>query len=780
MKREKYKILIIYQAQKDLELVLERLEIDLPDVITYSANNKNTLMQIINSNQIDLAILYCNIEWEISFKIVELLASDSYNIPVFAFVEKSKINDVKKLLALGVEDYSLSNAKFSFRLPIAINSIIEHTRISKKNKLMADRLAEQEVLFKTLFESAPEAIALTTGEGIVINLNPMFTSIFGYTKADLIGKSIDDAICSDQDREAGRKINKDLEFRQTVKLHLIRLHKDGHPINVSLVSTKLMFPDGSNGLYAIYRNIDDEVRTRSELMTTKLYLNSLLESIDEMIISLDIAGNVVYFNKSYQKHLLEEYGFKIEIGMNLYESKDISKLEAHRDFIEGAFTGVGDSKTITIRDEKKTIYRELSTSPIIHNEELVGISIISRDVTKFIEFQNKLKLQTEKAEAANIAKSQFLATMSHEIRTPLNGILGMTDLLRDTNLNDEQEDYVNSIKISGDTLLEVINDVLDFSKLESTNFKLAKTDFSLVDLFNDIETIVISRSREKGLYLRFDYDKSEKNYFHGDKTRIKQILLNIIYNAIKFTDKGGIVVSFEKIDKEHNYKFSVIDTGIGIKQNEIKKLFDPFTQTKSSVTNQRGGTGLGLAIVKRLVDAMQGEVTVKSKYSKGSTFIIQLNLPPASKEIKKSDNIAKKRFVINKNFAEQNPLEILIAEDNKINQKLIMTIMKKLGYNPLLVANGEEAYQIADRNSYDVILMDVEMPVMDGVTAMKIIRDNNSINQPYIVAVTANAKTEDEAKYIESGMNDYLSKPISINKLTEVLLRSVEYKKNRK
>ncbi len=157
-----------------------------------------------------------------------------------------------------------------------------------------------------------------------------------------------------------------------------------------------------------------------------------------------------------------------------------------------------------------------------------------------------------------------------------------------------------------------------------------------------------------------------------------------------------------------------------------------------------------------------------------------MNLPPASKEIKKSDNIAKKRFVINKNFAEQNPLEILIAEDNKINQKLIMTIMKKLGYNPLLVANGEEAYQIADRNSYDVILMDVEMPVMDGVTAMKIIRDNKSINQPYIVAVTANAKTEDETKYIESGMNDYLSKPISINKLTEVLLRSVEYKKNRK
>lgn len=777
MKRENYKILIIHQSQQDLEDAVQRLKQDLPDSLAYSANNWNTLKKIVNSQEIDLAILYCNIQWEISFEIVKLLSSEEFNIPIFAFVERSRMDDVKILLSLGVKDYSLSNAQYSYRLPIAINSIIEHARTAIKNQAIEDRLAKQEVLFQTLFENAPEAIALTTAEGIVININPMFTYIFGYTKRELIGKSIDDYLCSEQDREEGRQINRDLEYHDTIKLNLIRLHKDGHPINVSLISTKLKFPDGTNGLYAIYRDIDDEIKTHTELNTTKLYLNNLLESIDEMIISLDINGNVVYFNKSYQKHLQEEYGFKIEIGMNLYQNKDSSKLEAHREFIEGAFTGSADSKTIKVDKAKNTSYRELSTSPIVSNGKIVGISIISRDVTKFIEFQNKLKLETEKAEAANIAKSQFLATMSHEIRTPLNGILGMTELLRDTSLSDEQEDYVNSIKISGDTLLEVINDVLDFSKLESTNFKLSKSDFSMIDLFNEIETIVISRAREKDLYLKFVYDKTEKNYFHGDKTRIKQILLNIIYNAVKFTDQGGITVTFEKLDDNDSYRISVKDTGIGIKQKEIKRLFDPFTQTKSSVTSQRGGTGLGLAIVKRLIDAMNGRVSVKSKYKQGSTFIVELNLAPASKDFKKAIKESKKLYSIDKTFASKQPLEILIAEDNKINKKLIMTIMDKLGYKPQLVSNGEEAHQIALNKQFDVVLMDIEMPIMDGVTAMKIIRDASQIKQPYIVAVTANAKTEDETKYLESGMNDYLSKPISINKLTQVLLRAAEYKK---
>jgi len=774
MKTEKYKILAIHQYDEDLILLKERINNDFPESFILAVQNSQEFLTALDKYSFDIAILYCNLKWDNSASIIKSL---NRKIPVFAFVERDNVNNVKHLLELGVMDYSLSNAKFSFRLPIAIKSIVDTYRIRQKTHAIEDKLAKQEVLFKTLFENAPEAIALTTDKGIVISINPMFSEIFGYRPGDLIGKSIDAAICAPEDKDAGREINHLLETKQTIKTNLVRVHKDGYPINVSLVSTRIRFPDGSNGLYAIYRNIDDEIKTIAELNRTKIYLNSLLENIDEMILSLDAEGNVVYFNKSYQQHLIKEYDFKIEIGMNLFHKKLVGKIEKHRDFIESAYRGETSVKNVEVKLEDKTIYRELSASPIIFNGELEGVSIISRDITRFIEFQNKLKLQTEKAESANIAKSQFLATMSHEIRTPLNGILGMTDLLRDTPLDAEQKDFVNSIKISGDTLLEVINDVLDFSKLESTNFKLVKSNFSIVDLFKQIETIVVSRTREKGLFLDFQYDKQDNNYFYGDKIRIKQILLNIIYNAVKFTNEGGIIVSFKKIDNNDNYRISIKDTGIGIKESEKDNLFESFTQAKSSITNQIGGTGLGLAIVKRLVNAMKGKVYFESKFGEGSTFIIELNLPPTSpNNIKKITKRVHQQFEINQNFASEFPLKILIAEDNMINKKLIMTIMNKLGYDASLASNGKEAYGKAIETSYDVILMDVEMPIMNGVDSMKLIRAKKEISQPYIIAVTANAKTEDETMYLEAGMDDYLSKPINMQKLIDVLVKAYQYK----
>jgi PAS domain S-box-containing protein len=777
MKRENYRILIIHQSDQDLLLATERLKEDFPEATICDVRNWQELNAIFKRETFDIAVLYWNINWENSEQVIDFLNSPQHRIPMFAFVERDKIADVKYILDKGVKDYSLSNAKFSFRLPIAIRSIIDNFQINQKTQEIEDKLAKQEIMFKTLFENAPEAIALTTEDGIVIEINPLFTQIFGYTQDDIKGRSIDDALCPPQKRAFAKQINRDLETKQTIKLHLIRNHKDGHPINVSLASTRIKFPDGSFGLYAIYRDIDEEIRINSELKTTKAYLNSLLESIDEMIISLDIYGCVVYFNKSYQQHLLDEYGFEIQIGMNLYENKDVGKLEGHRAFIEGALKGEITKKNLEITYNKGKSYRELSTSPIIYEGKLAGISVISRDITKYIEFQNELKLETEKAESANIAKSQFLATMSHEIRTPLNGILGMTELLSYTSLDLEQEDYVNSIKISGSTLLEVINDILDLSKLESTNFKLIKSNFSMVNLFQEIETIVISRSKEKDLFLKFVYDTEEKNYFYGDKIRIKQILLNIIYNAIKFTDIGGIVVSFKKLDGDSNYKFSVEDTGVGIKANDIKTLFDPFTQAKSSVLNQSGGTGLGLAIVKRLVNAMKGKVYVESEYGEGSIFSIELKLPLSSQhDIDKIENKTIQSFQIDNKFASIYPQRILIAEDNKINQKLIMTLLKKLGYDAVLTANGKEVYDEFLNNSYDTILMDVEMPVMDGVTATKLIRKQKEIVQPNIVAVTANAKTEDENKYLTSGMDSYLSKPINIKQLTIILAKAYQAK----
>ncbi|MFA7057889.1 MAG: ATP-binding protein [Candidatus Cloacimonadales bacterium] len=782
MRREKYKILIIFQEQEDFTLAEERIKIDYPNAVITSVQTLQELEKSTSRSfhDLDLAILYCNITWATCEQIISCLFNSTPPIPIFAFIERTKHDLVRYLLDLGVKDYSLSDAKFSFRLPIAIKSIIESFRSDIQSRAIQNRLAKQEVLFKTLFENAPEAIAITDDKGFVININPMFTTIFGYQPNELIGKSIDEAICPSEGIEEGQEINKRLKSVGNITVNLIRQHKDKRRINVSLVSTQLVFPDGSLGLYAIYRDIDEEIKVTKELHTTKLYLNSLLESIDEMIISLDSKGNVAYFNTAYQNYLLEEYNFRISMGINFFTTIEGNKLEAHRNFIREAFEGKSNSKIVQLKHGDKIIHRELSSSPIFHNNKLAGISIISRDITRFIEFQNELKIEKEKAETANLTKSQFLATMSHEIRTPLNGILGMTELLKQTKLDEEQEDYANSIRISGSTLLELINDILDFSKLESTSFTLTKSNFSINNLFKEIESIVISRAKEKNLNLVFEYEEGIDEYFYADKLRIKQILLNIIYNAIKFTTKGEILVTFSVVAKSNVYKFSVKDTGIGIKEHDIQRLFEPFTQAKSSLTNKSGGTGLGLAIVKRLIDAMQGEIEVKSVFGKGSTFSFTLNLPKSTKDgINKIKTQVSHDYIISTEFALTYPLNILVAEDNKINQKLLMILLKKLGYQPDLANNGQEAYELVSKTNYDIVLMDVEMPIMDGVTSMLKIKENQAIIQPYIVAVTANAKSEDESNYLQLGMDNYLSKPINTRQLTEVLAEAYSLLSNK-
>lgn len=770
MKRENYKILIIFQEQEDYTLANKRISADYPNATITPIDSIEKLKSTVTHGSHDLAIIHSNIRWLTCEELINCLSTFTPAVPIFAFVERERHELVRYLLNLGVKDYSLSNPKFSFRLPIAIKSIIETSRSELKSQAIQHRLEEQEVLFKTLFDNAPEAVAITDESGLVTNINPMFTTIFGFLPSDLIGKSIDEAICPKEDLEQAYQINQELKSVGTIAKNLVRKHKDGHHINVSLVSTLLFFPDGSSGLYAIYRNIDEEIKVTKELHTTKLYLNSLLESIDEMIISLDAKGNVAYFNTAYQEFLQKEYNFNIEMGLNFFTTKETQKLEVHREFVEKAFMKRNSSKVIFTKHGDKTIHRELTSSPVIFNNKLVGVSIISRDITRFIEFQNELKIEKERAESANIANSQFLATMSHEIRTPLNGVLGMAELLRHTLLDEEQKDYINSIKIAGNSLLEVINDVLDFSKLESSNVILNKLHFSINELFKEIELIVISRAKEKNLNLVFEYEQGLNEYFYADKLRVKQILLNIIYNAIKFTDKGKIIVTFSKASQKDAYRFSIKDTGIGIKENEIERLFEPFMQAKSSLANRSSGTGLGLAIVKRLIDAMQGEIKVESTYNVGSTFSFILKLPKSSSDsIKKLRKQIAPNFTISNEFARDYPLDILVAEDNEINQKLLIMLLTKLGYQPDLANNGKEAYDQVSQSHYDIILMDIEMPVMDGVASMLKIRENEVIIQPYIVAVTANAKSEDESKYLNLGMDAYLSKPINFKRLTEIL-----------
>jgi PAS domain S-box-containing protein len=765
MYRENYRILSIYEVDNQRESINKRLIKDFPKATITHVNNFQDFLNKIENFEYDIAILFCNISWLDYKKCISFLNSVTPKIPMFTFLDKNQFDDVTDLLNMGVRDYSMSDPVHSYRLPVSIRSIVSRQRELVKASRIEQELHKQTILFKTLFDYAPEAIALTNADGLIININKKFTEMFGYSLEESKDCSIDDLLCTEKQKEEARNINQSVLSGENITRQLIRHHKDGHEINVSLASTPIIFISGTRGLYAIYRNIDSEVKTTNELMRTRLYLNSVLESIDYMILALDVNGSVSYFNTAYHDHLLKEYDFDMKIGSNFFTEDVSGKLEQFRKFILGAYQGKSEKRIVSYGKENKT-YRELSYYPIYSQSKLVGITYISRDITSYIETQMKLEDAVEKAKAADIAKSQFLATMSHEIRTPLNGIIGMTSLMKDTELTVEQLDYIDSIKISGNTLMDVINDVLDFSKLQSTEFHLEPTVFSLDKLIHEIETIVYSRAKQKSLYLNFNISAECYKYFMADKLRIKQILLNIIYNAIKFTDEGGITVSMERIDNSSKYMFIVTDTGCGISEVDQIKLFDPFTQTKNTLTKQVGGTGLGLTIVKRLTAAMSGSVELVSEVGKGSSFKVIIELNEASqveqqyyfKELKLSE------IKLTPTFALENPLRILVAEDNKINQKLILKLLEKIGYQADMVVNGKEAFEKCKVTTYDLVLMDVEMPVMGGIQSMNLIKSNIE-SAPYIIAVTANATSEDEQKYLDLGMDDYISKPIELSTL---------------
>ncbi len=432
-----------------------------------------------------------------------------------------------------------------------------------------------------------------------------------------------------------------------------------------------------------------------------------------------------------------------KINLDLNEDNELKELEiAFNDMLERLFNSHSLLQTLSENLENKVQERTL-----------------------------ELQKSQQKAEAATQSKSNFLANMSHEIRTPMNGIIGMSHLALQTSLNNKQKNYLQKIDYSAKSLLGIINDILDFSKIEAGKLQIEKIDFELSETVDSVIDLISFKAHEKDLNLSVDYNKKMGKIFYGDSLRISQVLINLISNAIKFTPSGEVKLYIYKIENskfKNRMCFEISDTGIGLTPEQQSKLFQSFSQANESTTRKYGGTGLGLTICKQLVELMNGKIWIESEAGKGSTFIFEIELIEKQETSLYND---QKIIDIDLDIKNIPSREILLVEDDRINQEIVLGLLEATNLNIDIANNGQEAINKFTNKEYSLILMDIQMPIMDGYEATKFIRAMNP-DIP-IIALTANVMKEDIEKIQSIGMNEYLNKPIDVEKLYKTLLRFI-------
>lgn len=436
--------------------------------------------------------------------------------------------------------------------------------------------------------------------------------------------------------------------------------------------------------------------------------------------------------------------------------------------------GIEQNLTVTT-EQNKVAASQLS----FLNRLLAGVALLAVLVLATIIIRRQVKqlsLIKDLQEARKVAlqsveaKDQFMANMSHEIRTPLNAIKGFGRILIQTPLNNEQHKYASIISTASENLLSIVNDILDFSKIEAGNLVMKKKTFKLSEVVNEVELMFTPLAQEKELQLIFSATTAIPDFVKGDPERLRQILVNLLSNAIKFTNQGNVTMSVQCADGKDSRiktKFTVTDTGVGIPVEKLDLIFERFEQLDHSSTRQQGGTGLGLAITKKLVEAMGGKISVKSEVNKGSAFTIDLEFDKVSNAAAQQEVMTPVHDIESVSLSN---LSILVAEDNKMNQLLVKSILDRYDVLTEMVENGDEALAAMRRQQYDLILMDVQMPKVDGITATRLFRKEIDTTTP-VIAMTAHVLPGEREKCIEAGMNDYLSKPLDEEEVITMIKR---------
>ncbi len=806
----------------------------------------------------------------------------------------------------------LQAARESLEQRVAERTRALEAEVSERQRTAA-MLQESEELFRTLTEAAPVGIVSESRDGKVRMSNPAFRRMFGYTEEDLEGKSIDELLTTAEMREEAAALTKQALIGIVVRKTTRRRQKNGELLDVELFAAPLLKEGKADGLLAIYLDISRRMQAERSIRESEELFRMLSATAPIGIFRSDQEGRCLYVNQTWCEMSGRSAASALGFGwLDAVHPDDRENVE--RQWKAGVALGLElrDETRFVSPDGRITWVRWQSRALHGPDGALQGFVGVLEDVTKRKETEQRLVEAKSAAEAANAAKSQFLANVSHEIRTPMNGILGMTELALETPLNSEQREYLEMVHGCAAALLEIIDDVLDFSKIEHGKIELEEIPFSILDCAENALQPVALRAQQKGLGLEWYVRGDLPEWVLGDPTRLRQVLINLLGNATKFTEEGEVTLGIEALQTGAEYadiKFSVTDTGIGIPEGSLEKIFEAFQQSDNSVTRQYGGTGLGLSISERLIARMGGKLQVVSEVGKGSTFFFVLRCRrakdqdlarsagdsgealPSARILVTDDREAGRELIrwlaerwgletdtaasveeatrlyvqsiqdgkpyaaalIGLNLAREDGYEvareirrwapaettailmmspapfqgedprtdhnqifqrltkplrrsilkaalaaalrgqprmtakiadaptksapegyrILLAEDNEVNQKLARKLLEKLGHKVTIAANGADACAMAREQDFDLILMDLQMPVMGGLEATRMLREREAGTRRHlpIVAMTAHAAKHDRQKCEEAGMDGYLSKPIRQELLRDEIAR---------
>ena len=790
----------------------------------------------------------------------------------------------------------------------------EESALSQDQQNREITLANMASYYRVLLENVPDALFVLNTEWKITFANTWAEEIFGYSREDLDLRSLADLLI--QPTQAMPKIQEITLLPpdgQGRSVECFARHQSGNVLPVEISAVRSQTSQGTMIMVSVR-----EISARKQAEQTMRKLSHAVRFSSAMTIIADRNGCIEYVNRKFT----EVTGFVEEdvCGQQMVQFYQTdSTNNAYGELWETVTVGQEWQGELQARRKNNQDYwARMLVAPVLEdNGDLSSVVVMQEDITVQKQYEQSLHEAMEAAKAANAAKSEFLANMSHEIRTPLNAVIGLAQLCIQTRLNPQQRDYLDKIASSAQSLLGIINDILDFSKIEANKLELEETNFSLDSVFKNVSTMLSIRALEKNIELLFDVPPSLPEQLVGDPLRLGQILTNLTNNAVKFTERGEVVIAVEELERATDIirlRFTVRDTGIGIPAEQLSQLFRSFTQVDSSTTRKYGGTGLGLAICKRLVEMMGGEIRVQSTVHQGTSFSFELSLRMASSRPVSRQMIANCRnlraLIVDDNRTSCQILEqqlqalelqteavhsgeealrrvgrgafdlvlidwrlgggmdgirtakligseleleklpklllvtaygrddlwpraqqagvggmlikpiqklalhtalnnllqpkadsdgtdpfqsnkmaepdlskirgsrILLVEDNELNQQLATELLRQRNFAVDVAPNGQEALNVLRRQSYDLVLMDVQMPVMDGYEATRFLRRLPQFKELPIIAMTANALHTDREQALEVGMNDHIPKPIALQLLLSKLLQWIPPKKN--